>query len=69
MIELSRLGGRKFIVNCEMIKFVENTPDTLITLSSNEKIMVEQSVEEVVRLTTEYWKRIHQEPPNLRRTP
>lgn len=53
-------------MNSELIKFVESTPDTIITLTSNEKLMVEQSVEEVIRLATEYWKRIHQEPPSAR---
>lgn len=63
MIELSRLGGRKFVLNCDLIKFVEAAPDTIITLTSNEKLMVEQSVDEVLRLATEFWKRVHQEPP------
>ena len=62
MIELTRFGGRKFFLNGDLIKTVEAAPDTIITLSSGEKIMVEQSVEEVVELATRFWKRIHQEP-------
>ena len=63
MIRLSRLNGNQFVLNCEMIKFVDATPDTLITLSGNEKFMVRESVDEVVRLTVEYRKRLYQEPP------
>ena len=63
MIQVSRLNGKKFIVNCEMIKFLESTPDTLITLVSDEKLMVREGIEEVIRMTMEYRKRLYQEPP------
>ncbi len=62
MIELSRLNGKKFVLNCELIKMVESTPDTVITLTSGEKLMVRDPLEEVVRMTTDFKKRIHQEP-------
>lgn len=62
MIELSRLNGKKFVLNCELIKMVESTPDTVITLASGEKLMVRDALDEVVRLTTEFKKRLHQEP-------
>jgi len=65
MIELSRLNGKTFILNCELIKFVESTPDTIITLSTGEKFMVKESTQEVVALTTNYLKRLNQEPPQL----
>jgi flagellar protein FlbD len=63
MIQVSRLNGRGFILNAELIKWIESTPDTIITLLSNEKIMVKESVDEVVRRATDYRKRLHQEPP------
>jgi flagellar protein FlbD len=63
VIEVSRLNGKPFVLNCEWIKTVESTPDTVITLTTGEKFMVKESVEEIVRRTTEYQKRLHQEPP------
>ncbi len=63
MIELNKLNGKLFVLNCELIKFVESTPDTLITLSSGEKFMVKESVQAVVELSTQYLKRLRQEPP------
>ena len=63
VIRLSRLNGSEFVVNCELIKFIESTPDTLITLSSGEKLMVKEAVAEVVELTMQYRKRLYQEPP------
>ena len=62
MIEVSRLNGKSFIVNCDLIKFVESTPDTIITLTSCEKLMVKESVDEILRRTMEYRKRLLQEP-------
>ena len=52
MITLHRLKGKEFVLNADLIKYIESTPDTLITLATaNEKIMVRESVEEVVRRT------------------
>lgn len=58
MIQLSRLNGKVFVLNCEMIKFIEATPDTVITLESNEKLMVREGVEEVIRLSIEYRRKL-----------
>lgn len=66
MIELSRINGTRFVLNCDLIKYVESTPDTIITLASGERIMVRDPVDEVVRKTLEYRKRIVQEPPEKR---
>ena len=55
MIVLHRLNGKEFLVNAEHIKFLESTPDTLITLTINdEKFMVQESVDSVVNLIIEY---------------
>lgn len=57
MITLHRLNGKEFILNSELIKFLEATPDTVITLSPNdEKFMVKESVEEVIKKAIEYKK-------------
>ena len=58
MIRLTRLNKRPFVVNCELIKFVEETPDTVITLLSNEKIVVSESTDEVVDRVIEYGRRL-----------
>jgi flagellar protein FlbD len=48
MIQLTRLNNRPLVVNSDMIKFVENTPDTVITLVTGEKIVVLETVAEVL---------------------
>jgi flagellar protein FlbD len=54
MIELSRLNGRSIIVNAELIKFVEDSPDTVITLVTGDKLVVREPVSEVMRKTLDY---------------
>ncbi len=66
MIQVTRLNGKEFVLNCELIKFVESTPDTVVTLSSGEKFMVRESVDEVIKRTVEYRQRIFREPPARR---
>lgn len=63
MIKLTKLNGRKFFLNCELIKTLEQTPDTVITLTLGEKLMVLESTEEVISATMEYRKRLYQDPP------
>ena len=58
MIALTRLNGRPLVINAELIKFVESTPDTLVTLTSGDHLFVSESVEEVVERAVEYARRI-----------
>ncbi|HRX84733.1 MAG TPA: flagellar FlbD family protein [Phycisphaerae bacterium] len=58
MITLTRINGRTVVVNAELIKFVESTPDTMLTLVSGDHFMVQESVEDVVERAVEYARRI-----------
>jgi flagellar protein FlbD len=48
MIQLTRLNHHPLWVNSDLLKFVENTPDTVITLASGEKIVVLEDVGTIV---------------------
>ncbi len=50
MIRLTRLNRQPMIVNSDLIKFVEQSPDTLITLITGEKIVVQETPDEVLAL-------------------
>ena len=58
MIELTRLNDNSFVLNAELIEQVESTPDTLVTLNSGKKLMVKESVEEVIKAVVEYKRAI-----------
>jgi flagellar protein FlbD len=48
MIKLTRLNNHPLAVNSDLIKFVEQAPDTVITLVTGEKLVVRESAEEVM---------------------
>jgi flagellar protein FlbD len=63
MIKLNRLGGEPFILNAELIAYVEGGPDTYITLTTGERLIVRQPPDEIVRLVVEYQRSKHLVPP------
>jgi flagellar protein FlbD len=58
MIHLTRLNKHPVVVNSDLIKFVENTPDTVVTLISGEKIVVSEAVEQVLDRIIEFRRRL-----------
>lgn len=62
MIRATRLNGREFIVNAELIQFIEETPDTVITLTNREKVVVKESADEVIRRVIEYGRSLRAFP-------
>ena len=58
MIPVTRLNGKRFVINAEQIRYIENTPDTMITLMNGDKIMVREDLEDVVKLAIEYCRQI-----------
>jgi flagellar protein FlbD len=54
MIGLTKLNNQMFVVNAELIKFIESTPDTLVTLTTGERILVKESTDEVIRRVVQY---------------
>lgn len=59
MITVTRLNGKKFYINAELIQMVEATPDTVITLVNHEKYIVKDPAEEVVRRIIDYKNRVY----------
>ena len=59
MIKLTRLDGEAFILNAELIRYVEARPDTFITLTTNERLVVKEPLDEVVRRSIEYQRAKH----------
>jgi flagellar protein FlbD len=54
MIELTRLNGNLMMLNCELIKTAEASPDTMLTLVNGEKLIVREDCAEVVERVLEY---------------
>lgn len=48
MIFLTRLDGREVVVNSDLIVTVEATPDTMVTLTTGDRLLVREPVDSVV---------------------
>jgi flagellar protein FlbD len=58
MISLTRMNDVRFVLNAELIKYIERTPDTVITLINGDRVMVREGVDEVVARAINYCRRI-----------
>jgi len=54
MIQLTRLNNTPLLVNSDLIKFVEQSPDTVITLINGEKILVRENADSVLQRIVQF---------------
>jgi len=59
MIAVTRLNGKKFVINAEQIRYIETTPDTMITMLTGEKVVVKETLKKVVKLAIQYQRQKH----------
>ena len=60
MIKLTRLNGSLIVVNAELIEYVEANPDTILTLTTGQKMLVQEPVDEVIKKVINYKRDIIQ---------
>ena len=65
MIDVTRMNGSLLTVNNHLIEMVEETPDTVITLTTGKKIIVKESRQEVKNLVLSYKRKIYIERETL----
>lgn len=61
MIEVTKLNDSKIVINADLIELIEETPDTVVTLTTGRKIIVKESRQEVKDLVKSYRKDIFAE--------
>jgi len=54
VIQLTRLNGNPIALNSDLIKFVENAPDTVITLINGDKVIVRETCDDVIHRIVEF---------------
>jgi len=59
MIHLTRLNHLPLVLNSDLIEFIEVTPDTVISLTTGQKLVVLEPAEEVVRRVVEFRRAIY----------
>ena len=62
MIRVTLLNKAEMILNAELVETVEAAPDTIITLTTGRKIIVKESVDDIIRYVTAYQVAVHGEP-------
>ncbi len=58
MIEVTRLNGSKMTINAELIERVEELPDTVIKMTTGNKIIVKESRQDIKNLVILYKKEV-----------
>jgi flagellar protein FlbD len=58
MIVVTRLNNTPIIVNSDLIVFIEETPDTIITLLNGEKLVIQEKVGEVIKRVLDFRRSI-----------
>ena len=59
MITVTKINDRDIIVNCDLIEVIETTHDTTLTTTTGKKIIVLDTVEEILQKVVEYKGRIN----------
>lgn len=63
MITVTRLNGKQFVVNAELIRSVEENPDTTIQFINGDRVIVREPMARVVELSVEYGRSLRRLVP------
>ena len=58
MIKLTRTSGKEFVLNADLIIEIQETPDTVITLTNGKKLLVKDSADDIINKVVAYRKKI-----------
>jgi flagellar protein FlbD len=54
MIVLTKINKAPIMVNSDLIQYVEETPDTVITMMNNDKVVVQEGMTEIIDKVVHY---------------
>lgn len=63
MIRLTRINHVPLVLNSDLIEHVETTPDTVVTLTTGQKLLVLESADEVIQKVIDFRRAISSQPP------
>ena len=66
MIKVTRLGGRPFYLNSDLIESLEAVPDTTIQLTTGKRVLITEPPDEVIRRIIEFRRAIFYKYPDER---
>jgi len=59
MILLTKINKAQIAVNSDLIQYIEETPDTVITLTNNDKVVVHESMSEIIQKVVQYRRQVN----------
>ena len=59
MITITKLNGQKLTINCELIQAMEQTPDTTITMTTGDKYIAVESIDEITQKVIAYEQKLY----------
>ena len=65
MIALTRLNGKEFWLNPDLVEYMEKTPDTVISIKDGRKLVVSESPEDVIDKIITYRQTIYRKLPSI----
>ena len=65
MVEVTRLNGQIMVVNSDLIEIIEAKPDTIVSLTTGKKLLIRESVTELVQRLFDYRRALVQLPDIL----
>lgn len=63
MIALTRLSGDRFVLNAELIRTIEERPDTVVTLVNGDRMVVKESSKEIIDRVVDYGRHLRRMSP------
>ena len=66
MIQVKKINQQEIVVNCELIETIEFCPHAVISMTSGQKIIIDQDPEEIIRKVIEYKRAIGSRPIEFR---
>lgn len=58
MIKVTRLNGKEYLINFDLIETIEETPDTVITLRDGKKYVVLETTDEIIDRIIEFKRKV-----------
>ncbi len=58
MIRLTKINNASIVVNSDLIEYIEETPDTVITLTNNDRVVVMERMSEIIEKIVHFRRQV-----------
>ena len=62
MIVVKKINRQEIVVNCDLIEMIEFTPHAVLSLTTGEKVIVDENRDDLLKKIIEYKRAVHQKP-------